>query len=431
MAPDACRIVSLPARWRSEHTSHNLLNVSASRLHEREDDLQAASDKLGRLLVEARLRVSRVSARVTTSGNEATAAGTGRQPRALQLAADRGVSFWTSPSIGPNRSEVLAFLRGSGVALPSAERNRPRADPGTGRESRVSTAEGTGVDHRSAGQRTALPHAISLAAGLRQPGGRRSPPAPRDPREDRHRENDLASESARGRHPSRTWSRVHRAARRPGRLAFGVDSAEPHERRGAVRRRRRLHPLSFNLLACNDEAQRPLVASGIVSAFKKIYGTMWGPRLEHILRNALLALLEIPGSSLVQILPLLGDDDYREGVMQHVSDPAVRRFWEREFADMPARLRGEAISPVLNKIGHFISSPLAQKHCRSAARARSTCGRSWTKDGILIVNLSKGKVGSDASELLGALLVTALQLAAMSRADTRGRGATRFLRLHR
>ena len=177
------------------------------------------------------------------------------------------------------------------------------------------------------------------------------------------------------------------------------------------------HPLSFNLLACNDARQRPLVASGIVSSFKKIYAAMWGPRLEHILRNALLALLEVPGASLVQILPLLGDDDYREGVMKYVSDPAVRRFWEREFAAMPPRLRGEAISPVLNKIGHFISSPVLRN---IVGQPTSTLDLRKTMDEgkILIVNLSKGKVGSDASELLGSLLVTAIQLAAMSRADT-------------
>jgi hypothetical protein len=176
------------------------------------------------------------------------------------------------------------------------------------------------------------------------------------------------------------------------------------------------HPLSFNLLACSDPSQRPLVASGIVSAFKKIYGTMWGPRLEHLLRNALLALLEIPGSSLVQILPLLGDDRYRRSVIQRLQDPAVRRFWEREFADMPARLRGEAISPVLNKVGHFISSPLLRN---ILGQAKSTLDlREVMDDGkILIVNLSKGRVGDDASGLLGSLLVTALQLAAMSRAD--------------
>ncbi len=176
------------------------------------------------------------------------------------------------------------------------------------------------------------------------------------------------------------------------------------------------HPLSFNLLACKDPRQRSLVASGVVSAFKKIYGAMWGPRLEHILRNALLALLEVPGSSLVQILPLLGDDDYRDGVLKHVSDPAVRRFWLREFAAMPTRLRGEAISPVLNKIGHFISSPLLRN---IVGQPTSTLDlRTIMDEGkILIVNLSKGKVGGDASELLGALLVTAIQLAAMSRAD--------------
>jgi hypothetical protein len=176
------------------------------------------------------------------------------------------------------------------------------------------------------------------------------------------------------------------------------------------------HPMAFNVLDCCDPAQRPLVASGVVSAFKKIYGSMWGPRLEHLLRNAVLALLEIPGSSLVQILPLLGDDRFRRSVIAQLKDPAVRRFWEREFAEMPARLRGEAISPVLNKVGHFISSPLLRN---ILGQSKSTLDlRAIMDEGkILIVNLSKGRVGDDASGLLGALLVTSLQLAAMSRAD--------------
>jgi ethanolamine utilization protein EutP (predicted NTPase) len=177
------------------------------------------------------------------------------------------------------------------------------------------------------------------------------------------------------------------------------------------------HPLSFNLLACRDPAQRPLVASGIVTAFKKIYRDMWGPRLEHILRNALLALLEVPGSSLAHVLPLLCEDRYRRFVTAQVHDPAVRRFWDVEFADMPARLRGEAIAPVLNKVGHFISSPLLRNivgQPRNALDLRAVMDRG----AILIVNLSKGRIGEDASGLLGALVVTALQLAAMSRADT-------------
>jgi hypothetical protein len=137
---------------------------------------------------------------------------------------------------------------------------------------------------------------------------------------------------------------------------------------------------------------------------------------ERILRNALLALLEIPGSSLVQIFPLLGDDRYRQTIIKQLRDPAVRRFWEREFADMPARLRSEAISPVLNKVGHFLSSPLLRN---ILGQARSTLDLREIMDsgGILSVNLSKGKIGDDAGGLLGALLVTALQLAAMSRAD--------------
>lgn len=179
----------------------------------------------------------------------------------------------------------------------------------------------------------------------------------------------------------------------------------------------REHPLPFNVLACADPHERPLRASGIVSAFKKLYGEFWGPRLEHILRNALLALLEQPGTSLLSLLQLLSDAKHRAGVVGKLSDPMVRAFWEHEFAGLPPKLQAEAIAPIQNKVGHFVSSPLLRNIVGQAHNSLDL-RRVMDEEKVLIVNLSKGRTGEDASSLLGALLVTSLQLAAMSRADT-------------
>ncbi len=175
-------------------------------------------------------------------------------------------------------------------------------------------------------------------------------------------------------------------------------------------------PVSFNLLSCPDPTQRPLVASGVVSAFKKLYADSWGPRLEHIFRNATLALLDVPDASLVSVLPLLIDPAYRARMMHHVRDPVVRDFWLREFANMPPRLQAEAIAPVQNKVGHFVSNPLL-RHIIGQARTTLDLRRAMDENHIVIVNLSKGRIGDDASTLLGSLLVTAFHLAAMTRAD--------------
>jgi hypothetical protein len=178
----------------------------------------------------------------------------------------------------------------------------------------------------------------------------------------------------------------------------------------------RSRPLAFNPLACRDPSRRHLVASAVLTSFKKLYGESWGPRLEHILRNALLALVEIPGTSLVSVLRLLSDARWRQGILSRVSDPIVRSFWEGEFARMPPKFQAEAIAPIQNKIGHFASSPIlrgiiGQSENRFDLRAIMDAGK------VLIVNLSKGRIGDDASSLLGSLLVTSVQLAAMGRAD--------------
>ncbi len=176
------------------------------------------------------------------------------------------------------------------------------------------------------------------------------------------------------------------------------------------------YPLAFNVLACPNPAQRPLVASGVLSAFKKLYGDSWGPRLEHILRNALLTLLEVPGTSLVSVLRILSDAGYRRSILTRVSDPVLRTFWEHEFASLPPKLQAEAIAPIQNKVGAYVSSPFL-RNILGQARGTLDLRRVMDEGRVLIVNLSKGRIGDDASMLLGSLLVTSLQLAAMSRAD--------------
>ena len=176
------------------------------------------------------------------------------------------------------------------------------------------------------------------------------------------------------------------------------------------------NPIAFNPLEKVPKDFHHLVASGIVSTFKKIWSESWGPRLEHILRHALLSLLEYPNSTLLDLPKLLTDKDFRKNVLSHITHPQVREFWLSEFDKYSVWLRSEAISPILNKISQFlISIPLrnivSQKENTFDVRQAMDEGK------ILIVNLAKGKIGEDNCSLLGALVVTKIQLAALSRVD--------------
>ena len=170
------------------------------------------------------------------------------------------------------------------------------------------------------------------------------------------------------------------------------------------------------MLSCKEADQRGLVASAVVSAFKKLYGDSWGPRLEHIFRNALLALLEVPGTSLLSLQRLLSDTQYRKDVTGRVHDPVVRTFWEKEFATWKPQYRAEAVAPIQNKIGQFLSMPILRAIV-GQSRSSLDLRRVMDDEQILIVNLSKGRIGEDGSTLLGSLLVSGIQLAAMSRAN--------------
>jgi len=176
------------------------------------------------------------------------------------------------------------------------------------------------------------------------------------------------------------------------------------------------HPISFNILEKVGPEYRHLIASGLVGVFKKIWFDMWSARMEYITYNTVLALLEYPGSTLLGINRMLADKDYRQKVVEKIVDPTVKSFWINEFAKYPDRFREESVAAIQNKIGQFISSPLIRN---IIGQVRSTIDmRKIMDEGkILIVNLSKGKIGEDASNLLGALVITRLQLAAMTRVD--------------
>jgi hypothetical protein len=175
-------------------------------------------------------------------------------------------------------------------------------------------------------------------------------------------------------------------------------------------------PIAFNMLETADPALNTIIASGLVGIFKKIYADSWGPRLEHILRNTILSLLEYPNTTMLGITRILQDRDFRRKVVRKIEDPVVKGFWEKEFEVMQDRMRVEAISPILNKVGQFLASPIIRN---IVGQPKSTVNLRFAMDKgkIIIVNLSKGKLGEDNSQLLGAMLITKFQIDAMSRAD--------------
>ncbi len=176
------------------------------------------------------------------------------------------------------------------------------------------------------------------------------------------------------------------------------------------------YPIAFNPLESKSPHSHHLVTSGLISVFKKIWPDFWGPRLEHILRHAIFTLLEYPDATLLDLPRLLTNKDFRYMVLRQVTNQQVREFWFSEFEKYSAWMKSEAVSPILNKVGQFLTSaPL--RHI--VGQPKNTFNLREVMDGgkILIVNLSKGKIGEDNCALLGAMLVTQIQLAALSRAD--------------
>jgi CxxC-x17-CxxC domain-containing protein len=175
-------------------------------------------------------------------------------------------------------------------------------------------------------------------------------------------------------------------------------------------------PLAFNVMESVNLEHRHLVASGLVGVFKKIWADSWGPRLEYILRNAILALLEYPGSTLLGVTRILVDKEYRKRVVDKVTDPVVKSFWVDEFTKWNDRVLQEVIAPIQNKVGQFLSSSLI-RNIVGQTKSSFDVREAMDAQKILILNLAKGRIGEDNSALLGAMMITKIQLAAMGRVD--------------
>lgn len=401
-------------------TPASSLTTSSSRLHEREEDLQAAGDKLARHLFETQIRLS-------VSGPPDCDQAARQKLR--EMAGSFGL--FSSP-------RLAVFRTGAAVITNAARKTRGRAfllsteelatlwHPST---VTVRTPTLASVDSREFEPPVTLPRVsahpdlATLGTVAFRGGKDRFGIRP----DDRLRHLAILGKTGMGK--STLLYNLLTTDIAAGR---GVCLIDPHGDLAesllpAIPRRRtndvvlfdagdRLHPLAFNPLTAANADQRSLVASAVLSAFKKLFRESWGPRLEHILRNALLALLEVPGTTLVSVLSLLSDAGFRQRIVGRVTDPLVRDFWEREFARMPPKLQTEAIAPIQNKVGAFVSSPLLRNIVGQSVNRLDL--RKIMDDGkVLIVNLSKGRIGEDATSLLGSLLVTSLQIAAMGRAE--------------
>lgn len=175
-------------------------------------------------------------------------------------------------------------------------------------------------------------------------------------------------------------------------------------------------PIAFNVLEQVTEDLQPLVVSGVLSVFKKLYSEYWAPRQEHVLRNTLLTIVQFPRTTLHTVHQMLTDAMFREQTTQKLEDKTLRAFWEKEFAGFDKRQRTEVISPILNKVGQFLANP-GIRNIVGQQKNRIPFRKVIDDRKILIANLSKGKIGEDNAILLGSLLLTKLQLAALSRAD--------------
>ncbi len=172
--------------------------------------------------------------------------------------------------------------------------------------------------------------------------------------------------------------------------------------------------IGFNVLELPDPRYKHLVASGLMGIFTKIWSNVWSARMEYILNNAILALLDTPGTTLLGVTRLLVDKEYRQKVISNVKDPVVKAFWIHEYEEWRDQFRNEAIAPIQNKVGQFLSTALVRN---IVGQSKSTIDifDLMNSGKIFLVNLSKGRIGEDNSALLGGMLITKMQLAAMER----------------
>ena len=175
-------------------------------------------------------------------------------------------------------------------------------------------------------------------------------------------------------------------------------------------------PVAFNPLEITDPSRKPNICSEVIGVLKRMFGESWGPRLEHILRYTLLALLDRPETTLLDISRLLTDKDFRKETLDYCKDVTVLQFWKHEFGQWNEKQVNESIAPVLNKVGAFTANPII-RNIIGQPKSSFDIRKIMDEGKILVVNLSKGLIGEDNAAILGAFIVTKVQLAAMSRSD--------------
>jgi len=174
------------------------------------------------------------------------------------------------------------------------------------------------------------------------------------------------------------------------------------------------HHIGFNVLELIDPKYKHLVASGLMGIFTKIWANAWSARMEYILNNAILALLDTPGTTLLGIQRMLVDKDYRQKIIANLKDPVIKAFWVHEYEAWQEKFRNEAIAPIQNKVGQFLSTSIIRN---IVGQSISTINifDIMNEGKIFLVNVSKGRIGEDNSSLLGGMIITKIQLAAMER----------------
>ncbi|MFA6992626.1 MAG: type IV secretion system DNA-binding domain-containing protein [Candidatus Gracilibacteria bacterium] len=173
-------------------------------------------------------------------------------------------------------------------------------------------------------------------------------------------------------------------------------------------------PVSFNIMEASDPRYKHLIASGLIGIFTKIWANVWSARMEYILANCILALLDTPGTTLLGIPRMLVDRDYRQKIINNLKDPVVKSFWVNEYEEWDPRYRNEAIAPVQNKVGQFLNVSFV-RNIVGQGKTTIDIDEIMNNQKILLVNVSKGRIGEDNSAILGAMLITKIQLAAMER----------------
>ena len=173
-------------------------------------------------------------------------------------------------------------------------------------------------------------------------------------------------------------------------------------------------PVSFNIMDVPDPRYKHLIASGLIGIFTKIWANVWSARMEYILANCILALLDTPGTTLLGIPRMLVDRDYRQKIINNLKDPVVKSFWVNEYEEWESRYRNEAIAPVQNKVGQFLNVSFV-RNIVGQAKNTIDIDEIMNNQKILLVNVSKGRIGEDNAAILGAMIITKIQLSAMER----------------